>query len=104
MALGAMLVSDDRCTLSSHSGTLYASPPETIAGRIEARGVGILNADYAPQARIVAILDLGEAETDRLPESRTRRIMGVELSCFHKPTTTSLAAAMMQLLKAGRYA
>ena len=104
MALGASLVADDRCVLSADNGHLFAAPPETIAGRIEARGVGILNADYVPQARIYAVLDMGRIETDRLPESRSQRILGVELPLYYKSETTSLAAAMMQLLKVGRHA
>lgn len=104
MALGARLVSDDRCQLSAHDGRLYAAPPETIAGQIEARGVGILNADYLPQTRIVAVLDLWKTETERLPESRTVQIMGVTLSSYYRTELTPLAAAMLQLLKAGRSA
>lgn len=104
MAYGAQLVSDDRCQLAAYEGRLYASPPDTIAGRIEARGVGILNADHLAEVRVCAVLDLGKNETDRLPESRTVQIMGVPLPCYQKSDQSPLAAAMMQLLKAGRNA
>ncbi|MDP7150832.1 MAG: HPr kinase/phosphatase C-terminal domain-containing protein [Paracoccaceae bacterium] len=104
MAFGAVLVADDRCVLTVHDDALYASSPETIAGRIEARGIGILNAIHSPQTWICAALDLGICETERLPVPRTRRIMGIDLPYYHKPDTIHLAAAMMQLLKAGRYA
>jgi len=104
MALGAKLVSDDRCELSTQNNQLFASPPKPIAGLIEARGIGILNAAYAPQARVHALLDLGHNESERLPEQQTRRIMGVDTPCFYNATSTPLAAAMMQLLKAGRHA
>lgn len=104
MACGAMLVSDDRCELVVRDGKLFASAPQPISGQIEARGIGILNAEIRSQAQVVALLDMEEIETERLPESRTRIIRGVEIPCYHKPSHAPLAAAMIQLLKAGRYA
>lgn len=104
LACGAVLVADDRCILSVEANSLVATPHENIAGMIEARGVGILNAAYQQQARVEIILDLGEIETARLPEPRWRKIMGIELPLYYKPTKGPLAAAMIQLLKAGRYA
>ena len=44
MAFGAVLVADDRVLLQIAGGNLIATPPATIAGRIEARGMGILKA------------------------------------------------------------
>ena len=46
MGRGATLVSDDRVHLSHVPGGLKASPPEAIAGVIEARGVGLLAAEW----------------------------------------------------------
>ena len=45
MAYGARLVADDRVTLSQVDGALWATCPPTIRGMIEARGIGLLNAD-----------------------------------------------------------
>ena len=104
MALGASLVSDDRCVISENSDQLFAAPPESIAGLIEARGVGILKASYEPSVKVCAVLDLTKSESERLPERRSRQIMGVNIPCFLKTTSTPMAAAMMQLLKAGRHA
>ena len=41
MAYGAQLVADDRVVLRPVDGRIIASAPDTIAGLIEARGVGI---------------------------------------------------------------
>jgi serine kinase of HPr protein (carbohydrate metabolism regulator) len=42
IATGAQLVADDRTIVLAHAGRLYARAPRRIAGRIEARGLGIL--------------------------------------------------------------
>lgn len=104
MAFGASLVADDRCVLDVVEGQLVASPPATIAGKVEARGVGILNAAYAPQAIVQIIVDLSEIETARLPERKSRKIMGITTPLYGKPEQGLHAAAYLQLLKAGRNA
>src|SRR3546814_8060220 len=40
---GAVLVSDDQTLLSVAGGRLVAAPPAAIAGRLEARGLGIVD-------------------------------------------------------------
>jgi serine kinase of HPr protein (carbohydrate metabolism regulator) len=68
---GAMLVSDDYTVLTpSHDG-LLASPPATIAGRIEVRGLGIVALPYVSGVPVRLIVELS-AEVERMPESRTR--------------------------------
>ncbi|MEF9600929.1 HPr kinase/phosphatase C-terminal domain-containing protein, partial [Paracoccus sp. PXZ] len=42
MAFGATLVADDRTILRREGGRIVADAPDSIRGRIEARGVGIL--------------------------------------------------------------
>ncbi len=69
---GATLVSDDYTQLHADaaSGTVIASPPGTIAGRIEARGLGILTLPWrgrAPVALVVALATGGEPPVERLP-------------------------------------
>ena len=76
---GAQLVSDDYTVLIRERGRLLAQPPATIAGRIEVRGLGIVEMSYVegvPVALIVALVDAVE----RMPEERpARRIAGVTL-------------------------
>jgi serine kinase of HPr protein (carbohydrate metabolism regulator) len=76
---GAVLVSDDRTILRTHEGGLIASAPPTIAGRIEVRGVGIVDMphlDGMPAALVVAIEPLPE----RFPDPLGRCVIeGVEL-------------------------
>lgn len=76
---GGVLVSDDYTVLVRESDTLIAQAPATIAGRIEVRGIGIVempHAERAPVALIVTLVD----QVERFPEDRApRRIAGVAL-------------------------
>lgn len=102
MACGAGLVSDDRTDLTEQGGRIFADAPAAIRGRIEARGVGILAATPVGPAEIVAVLDLGRTETDRLPPERTYDVMGISLPLVLGPYSFHLAPTMVQYLKQGR--
>jgi HPr kinase/phosphorylase len=104
MALGADLVADDRTELTSENEQIIARCPPAISGLIEARGVGILRANASEQARIVAVLDLDQTETDRLPPIREVEILGQMLPLYYIYDIPSFAGAMMQLLQFGRHA
>jgi len=75
---GAALISDDQVVVEVGGDRLLASPPETIAGRIEVRGVGIVAMDHQRSVPVALIVDLS-AEAARMPEPRTRLIEGCEL-------------------------
>ena len=74
---GWRLVSDDYTRVWASGSALYAAAPETIAGRIEARGVGIVTASTWPVARVVLAVEAEEAPSERLPEPAARMIAGV---------------------------
>jgi serine kinase of HPr protein (carbohydrate metabolism regulator) len=67
--LKPLLVADDQVVIvKDGSGILRASPPPTIAGKIEVRGLGIVEVPYLPEARLSLVCDLVEAEdVPRLP-------------------------------------
>ena len=67
---GARLVSDDYTILSAEDGRLIASAPATIAGKIEMRGVGIVEVEALAEAPVCLFIDL-DAPPERLPEPRT---------------------------------
>ena len=104
MSRGAKLVADDRVMLELVDDRLKASSPKAIAGKIEAREVGILKADNLPYVFVDALVNLAKTETQRLPEVHSHKILGLELPCYYKSNTPFFPAALMQLLKAGRYA
>lgn len=75
---GATLVSDDYTLIVLHDGVLLASPPNTIAGRMEVRGVGIVDMFAVENVPVALIVCLDEP-TPRMPEPRTRRIAGISV-------------------------
>lgn len=73
---GACLVSDDYTEIAAEGGRLLASPPGRIAGRIEARGVGILERPFAAGVPVALLVELGHAP-ERLPEPAARTLGGI---------------------------
>lgn len=74
---GAVLVSDDY-TLVRRIGTgLVASAPATIAGKIEVRGIGIVEMPHQDDLPVALIVGLGGA-VQRMPEDdENRTIAGI---------------------------
>jgi hypothetical protein len=77
---GALLLSDDYTELVRRDGILYASPPATIAGQMEIRGVGITEMAFAGEGAVALVLDLGGTPA-RLPEEQlpTTTLEGVDI-------------------------
>ena len=70
MVMGAVLVADDRCDLFVAAGALRARVPDSLAGLIEVRGVGIVQMPYRPEARIaLAVRLVAPSAVPRLPET-----------------------------------
>ncbi|MDE4132905.1 HPr kinase/phosphatase C-terminal domain-containing protein [Phaeobacter sp. QD34_3] len=104
MAYGAQLVADDRVLLRVDGADLVASAPEATKGLIEARGLGILRAQSAAEARVVAIVDMDRVEGDRLPVQICEEILGRTLPVLKRVDAAHFAPALMQYLKCGALA
>lgn len=104
MALGAVLVSDDKTCLRGVEDGLLATAPASIKGMIEARGVGILAADTCDAAFVRLIVDLAREEAERLPPQRSQIIRGQTLPVLHNINAAHFAPAILQYLKGGRAA
>jgi len=75
---GAELISDDQVLLHVDGGSLWANPPETIAGKLEIRGIGIVEMPYKRNVPIKAVVTLVDPEKEeRLPSPQTIDMMGV---------------------------
>lgn len=71
IAIGAILVADDRCELLFDGEALHARAPDNIAGLLEIRGVGIVTLPFVRQARLALVVGpVGIAAADRLPLHR----------------------------------
>jgi HPr kinase/phosphorylase len=105
MTLGARLVADDRCLLAPDpAGGLRASCPPPLRGLIEVRGVGILRAPAVEQTALALVVDLGQAETERLPPRRQWTQYGARIDLVLGPPSRHLAGALLLHLRFGRHA
>lgn len=102
MALGVGLIADDRVILTRQGSDVIASCPPQIAGMIEARNVGILNAIPAMPAPVLLAVDLGQVETQRLPEHRSVRWLDCEIPLLWGIKTPYFPASLLQILKTGQ--
>lgn len=76
---GAVLVSDDYTVLTRRDGALTASPPANIAGKMEVRGLGLIEVGYAQDVP-VALVVVADNDPVRMPEAEAlRAIAGVML-------------------------
>jgi serine kinase of HPr protein (carbohydrate metabolism regulator) len=74
---GAVLISDDYCDVRRLEGHVRASAPATILGKIEMRGLGIVEMANVQQVPIALFVDLDQPP-ERLPEpGETRSLAGV---------------------------
>lgn len=76
---GAVLVSDDYTLVKRVDGRLMATAPVNILGKIEVRGIGIVDLPYVAEAPVVLLIDLFDL-VDRMPETPMMRVIaGVEV-------------------------
>lgn len=104
MAMGAVLVADDRTDILLHNGVLVARCPAALRGMIEARGLGILNAPCLAEAVVTLVVDLATEETDRLPPRRSVQFFGVACDLVHRSHHDHFPAAVLCYLQHGRRA
>jgi serine kinase of HPr protein (carbohydrate metabolism regulator) len=94
---GFTLVSDDQTIVRRDGDRLLASPPPTIAGKLEIRGIGIVDMDHSPDIP-VALLVVLTSDIQRLPEdSRERPILGIPLPLISIDAMTASAPSKVAL-------
>lgn len=75
------LVSDDQVAVERVGNRLFASPPPTIAGKLEVRGLGILGFPFLARTELHLAVALRAADAiERLPEpGETHAVLGLDL-------------------------
>ena len=98
------LVADDQVRIRRSGTRLLAEAPATIRGKLEVRGVGIVEVKAVAEADLLLIADLvGETEVERLPEEgATVRLLGLEvpavrLVAAHASAPIKLALALARI-------
>lgn len=77
---GAVLVSDDQTLLEARDGQVIAAPPDSIAGKLEVRGIGIVDLPFRAGVPLRLLVELRpQGEIERLPADERRVLCGVPL-------------------------
>ena len=94
---GFTLVSDDQTLVRRDGARLLASAPPSIAGKLEVRGIGIVEMDHADGVPIALLVEL-TSDIQRLPDdSRERPVLGVSLPIVSIDAMTASAASKVEL-------
>ena len=94
----AALVADDQAFLQVRGGRLVARPPDTLAGRLEVRGLGILELPHRAEAEVGLVVDLRPGEQqERLPAPLQAEILGLSLPRLRLDPFGPSAAAKLRL-------
>jgi len=94
---GAELVSDDYTEVRRRDRKLYATAPARIVGKIEVRGIGIVDMPHLAEAEIALLIDL-DGTVERMPEAATRRLAGIEVPVFTLAPLEASAPIKVELL------
>jgi len=93
IAMGAKLVSDDQTVLFMNGRRLFADAPANLSGRMEIRGLGIIQIDSSPAAPVVlAVRLVADSAVARMPEP-----------AFYRPPASLQADVKVPMLTLNAY-
>ena len=94
---GFTLVSDDQTIVRRDGDRLIATAPPNIAGKLEIRGIGIVEMERLSDVPVALIVEL-TSDIQRLPDdSRERPILGVRLPLISIDAMTASAPSKVAL-------
>jgi serine kinase of HPr protein (carbohydrate metabolism regulator) len=94
---GFTLVSDDRTIVRREGDRLIASAPPQIAGKLEVRGIGIVDLQSASDVPVALLVEL-TSDMQRLPDdSRELQLLGVPLPLVTIDAMTASAPSKVAL-------
>jgi serine kinase of HPr protein (carbohydrate metabolism regulator) len=94
---GFVLVSDDQTIVKKVGTNLCASSPPTIRGKLEIRGVGIVDVDHVEDVPVAMVVEL-TSDIQRLPDdSRERPVLGVPVPLISVDALTASAPSKIAL-------
>lgn len=98
---GGVLVADDQSTISNDGGRLFVGVPDTIAGLLEVRGLGVVRVPYRARVPLALVVELvAPKDVERLPEPSSAQLLGVMmprvvLAAFEASTPAKVRLAMI---------
>jgi HPr kinase/phosphorylase len=98
---GGRLIADDQTDLTREGKAVFASPPASIAGLIEVRGLGIVKLgrdQLVKRAAVALLVDLAQPQRiTRLPEPDSENILGIDLPVLAVAPFEASACAKLRL-------
>jgi serine kinase of HPr protein (carbohydrate metabolism regulator) len=94
---GFTLVSDDQTIVKRDGDRLVATAPPTIAGKLEVRGIGIVDIEAVSDVAIALIVEL-TSDIERMPyDDSARLILGVRVPVITIDAMTASAPSKVAL-------
>lgn len=79
---GARLVADDRCDIWFERDRLWCRPPATLAGKLEVRGIGIVEQPWTAPVPLALAVRLTERYERMPPTEQVEMVAGYALSAI----------------------
>jgi len=101
---GFVLVSDDQTYLRIIGGKLVATAPPAIRGKLEVRGIGIVEVEQVDDVAVCLVIDLA-SEIERMPEDGGERVIlgapiplvGIDAQAASAPAKVAMALDLLGL-------
>lgn len=94
---GFTLVSDDRTILRKAGDRIVASAPDAIKGKLEVRGIGIIDVETIADVPVALVVEL-TSDIERLPDdSQERLILGTRIPFISVDAMTASAPSKVAL-------
>lgn len=94
---GFCLVSDDRTIVRKAGDQVIASAPDTISGKLEIRGIGIIDMPYVGDVPVALVVDLTSNITRMPDDARERTILGIGIPLISVDATTASAPSKVAI-------
>jgi HPr kinase/phosphorylase len=98
LALGSKLVADDQCELVKKNNRFSVSKPASLPNSIEIRGVGLVSVPMVIETRLDWVVNMDEAEKERMPDLRFTEIDGYKIPTVFGKNMDDLASRIYVLV------
>ena len=98
LALGSKLVADDQCELVKKNNRFSVSKPASLPNSIEIRGVGLVSVPMVVETRLDWVVNMDEAEKERMPDLRFTEIDGYKIPTIFGKNMDDLASRIYVLV------
>ena len=96
---GAGLVADDQVVIKAVGQELYLSPPDSLSGLIEVRGVGVIKIEYFRDIRLCLIVELDPRnEIQRIPKIKEELIKKIPVPVINMYAFESSVLAKIKII------